>query len=201
MNKLTKKQLLVGALILLFAINLAALGTIIYQNYQSNQSIQPARQFSPRNMPGSPGRGNPGSSVGSMEPGANQGMGRRFEQFVRERLELDSQQFRQYQELLEKSRKEQRIIAMKLSEKRNQMMQEIARDKPDQQKLNDLASDIGGLHTQLKHNTINHFKELKSICRPDQLKALQQLMMNMTHRGHHQPRHNRPQGRRPTDRN
>ena len=86
MNKLTKKQLLVGALILLFAINLAALGTIIYQNYQSNQSIQPARQFSPRNMPGSPGRGNPGSSVGSMEPGANQGMGRRFEQFVRERL-------------------------------------------------------------------------------------------------------------------
>jgi len=32
MNKLTKKQLLIGGLILLFVINIAALGTIIYQN-------------------------------------------------------------------------------------------------------------------------------------------------------------------------
>lgn len=206
MNKLTRKQLLIGGLILLFAINLAALGTIIYQNYQSNQNPPGVSRFQPGDRPfpsgkGTPGRRIPDRKMGTMDPKERQGTDRRFDYFVREKLDLDEQQFRQYHDLMENTREEQRNIAMKLADKRNQMMQELAKDEPDQQRMNDLANDIGDLHTQLKQNTIDHFKELRTICRPDQLEALRQLMMNMSHQNHHQPRHDRPQGRRHMNRN
>jgi len=211
MNDLNKKQLLIGGLILLFAINLAALGTLIYQNYQRNQQEQIVNDFQPANRPGHPGRTNlpsgrsdqrpSGKSMDTMEPGSNLGTGRRFDKYVREQVKLDEQQYRQYRELMGKTRQEQRNIAMKLSEKRNQLMQELAADEPDQQKLEELASDIGALHRQLKINTIDHFNAFKSICRPDQMDSLRQLMRNMSHHPPHQPGHNRPQGGRGRNRN
>lgn len=206
MNKLNRKQLLIGALILLFAINLAALGTIIYQNYQSNQNPPGVSRFQPGDRPlpsgkGTPGRRTPDRRMGTRDPAERQGPGRRFDQFVREKVNLDEEQYRQYRELMEKTRQEQRNIAMKLAEKRNQMMQELATNEPDQQKLEELANDIGALHRQLKINTIDHFNAFKSICRPEQMDSLRQLMMNMSHHGPHQPGHNRPQGGRHMNRN
>lgn len=206
MNKLTKKQLLIGALILLFAINLAALGTIIYQNYQNNQIPQEVNRFQPgeRHVPsgrGVPGRSTPGRRMGTKDPAERQDSGRPFNQLVRERLELDEQQFSQYQELMKKNREEQRNIAMVLAEKRNQMMEELAKDEPNQQKLDDLAREIGDLHTELKRNTIDHFNQFRSICRPEQRKALNQMILDMSHHKPHQPGHNRPPGGRGMNRN
>jgi len=206
MNKLTKKQLLIGALILLFAINLAALGTIIYQNYQNNQISQEVNRYQPgeRHVPSgrrAPGRSTPSRRMGTKDPAERQGAGRPFNQLVRERLELDEQQFSQYQELIKENREEQRNIAMALAEKRNLMMQELAKDEPDQQKLDDLAREIGDLHTQLKRNTIDHFKQLRDICRPEQRKGLNQMILDMSHHRPHQPGHNRPPEGRGMNRN
>ncbi|MBS3807758.1 MAG: hypothetical protein KGY60_09665, partial [Bacteroidales bacterium] len=111
MNKLNRKQLLIGALILLFAINLAALGTIIYQNYQSNQNPPGVSRFQPGDRPlpsgkGTPGRRTPDRRMRTSDPAERPGTGRRFDHFVRERLELDERQYRQYQELVEKTREE-----------------------------------------------------------------------------------------------
>ena len=199
MNKLNRKQLLIGALILLFAINLAALGTIIYQNYQSNQKPPDVSRFQPGDKPfpsgkGTPGRRTPDRRMGTRDPAERPGTGRRFDRFVRERLELEERQYRQYQSLVEKTREEQRNIARELADKRNQMMQELTKDEPDQQKLDDLANDIGDLHTRLKQNTIDHFKDFKAICRPEQRKALNQMMIDMSHHGPHSSGIKRPGG-------
>jgi len=206
MNKLTKKQLLVGGLILLFAINLAALGTIIYQNYQSNQIPPGVRKIQPGDRPlpsgkGTPGRRTPGRGMGNLNPAGEQVTGRRFDHYIRQRLSLDEKQFGRYQELMEKTRGEQRTIAMELAEKRNQMMQELTREDPDSLKLENLAKEIGQLHTRLKMNTMDHFRQLRSICRPEQRDALNRLMINMSKHGPHQPGHNRPHGGRHMNRN
>ncbi|GEM_PF-719981 len=214
MNKLTKKQLMIGALILLFAINLAALGTIIYQNYQANQ--QPAygpgtateemsdpgfdRENRPGNMapdreatqPGErragsnrrrPGRMSGERSFRNREPKDAPDMRGRFHRYVREKLELDDGQYRQYQDLMASTRNKQREIALKLESKRDSMMQELTLDNPDEKKLEQLANEIGHLHTRLKQNTIAHFNQLRSICRPEQRKALNEMMMEMSHHG------------------
>jgi Spy/CpxP family protein refolding chaperone len=196
MNKFTKKQLLVGALILLFAINLAALGTIIYQNHQSNRQTEAVSGYEPGNRPSDRNREHPGRAMGRMERSGSAGTGRRFDHFVRDRLNLDDQQFQEYVRLRKETRDEQVRIAGELSAKRNALMEELTTDEPDQEKLSELAKEIGQLHTRLKKNTIEHFKNMRSICRPEQMEELNDMMMDMSHRGMPQHGRNRPHGRR-----
>lgn len=196
MNKFTKKQLLVGALILLFAINLAALGTIIYQNHQTNRQTEAVSSYEPRSRPLNRDRERPGRPMGRMERSSSAGTGRHFDQFVRDRLNLDDRQFQEFVRLRKETRDEQVRIAGELSTKRNELMEELTTDDPDQQKLQELAEEIGQLHTRLKMNTIEHFRNMRSICRPEQMDELNDMMMDMSHRGMPQHGRNRPHGPR-----
>ena len=191
MNRLTKKQLLTGALILLFAVNLAALGTIIYQNYQEQQQVT-ANTVGERNL-ADPSERPARHSRRSMEPGAELGTGRGFEHYIQRRLNLDDTQSRQYQALMRETRRNQRAIIHEMDRKRDSLMQEIASENSDSTRMDRLAGEIGNLHARLKHNTIDHFQKLRSICTPEQIPALNEMIRGMSSRQMPQHRQDRPQ--------
>lgn len=187
MNKITKKQLLIGALILLFVINIAALGTLIYQNYQDNRQSRasyPVEQkewlkerLQKNRRPDKPER---------TEQSAHENI-RGFEYIVKRRLQLDQDQFDQFRAISHETRGTQRDIARLLNKKRDSLMQELTKEQPDSNKMRHLATEIGNLHTKLKTQTIDHFTQLKALCSPAQRKRLNRMIMKMTHRSKHKP--------------
>jgi len=210
MNKFTKKQILIGALILLFVINIAALGTIIYQNYQHkwdrssfpverpDWSDQDRDEWSKRRREKDdwPGRQD------SLEKRGRQQEFYGFQSFVKRRLELDSKQFRKFQTLHKENMDSMKEIARELGRKRDTLMKELTRENPDSAKMDRLAGEIGDLHTQLKKSTINHFTKMKELCRPDQREELNKMIMEMSHHGRPEtgPGAGMRQGNRPHNR-
>ncbi|MGM0531374.1 MAG: periplasmic heavy metal sensor [Bacteroidota bacterium] len=207
MNRFTKKQILIGALILLFVINIVALGTIIYQNYQHkwNQPSFPVEKpdWSERNRDsdewstrrkgkdGWPGKND------SLQRKRGPQEGRGFEYFIKRRLQLDQEQFRKFRKLHKENMESMKGIAKELGQKRDTLMKELAGEDPDSTKMNRLAREIGALHTQLKKNTIDHFTTMKNLCGPEQREELNKMIMEMSQHERHKTGPGMRQGDRP----
>ena len=210
MNRFTKKQILIGALILLFVINIAALGTIIYQNYQQrwNRPTLPVEKpdWSDRQKDEWPKRRRdkddwPGRRD-SLQKKGRQKEFRGFQNFIKRRLELDEEQFRKFQALHQENVESMKKVTRELSKNRDTLMKELTKENPDTAKMNKLAREIGDLHTQLKKNTIHHFTKMKELCRPDQKEELNRMIMEMSDHGRPEagPGAGMRQGNRPHNR-
>jgi Spy/CpxP family protein refolding chaperone len=119
-----------------------------------------------------------------------------FAHFIRKRLNLDQNQFEQFKSLRNQSKEEQMVVKKQIDEKRRMMMSQLASEKPDTAKMNDLIKDIGVLHEELSKITMEHFLQLKSICNEEQRKELNNLIMRMAdhkerHLRYRNKRHNR----------
>ena len=196
MNRFTKKQILIGALVLLFVINLAALGTIIYQNYQYkwnrpsspigdrdwSERMKDRDEWSKRN-----GGRNDWSKRQDILKRRGREQGRGFEYYIKRRLQLDQEQFEKFQVLHRENMKSMKEVAGELGQKRDSLMKELTRKDPDSSKMYRLAREIGDLHTQLKENTIDHFTKMKDICRPEQKDELNRMIMEMSRHEKHEP--------------
>jgi Spy/CpxP family protein refolding chaperone len=212
MNKLTKKQLLIGGLVLLFVINIAALGTIIYQNqkYNNHRNYQ---EESDRNWHDSHrddrfdknerryDRHKHRDEMGDDETRSHPRRGNRFDNYIKDKLNFNDSQFEQFLELREKSKKEQHAIVKKLAQKREEMMKELSSADPDTLKLKQTAKQIGNLHESLKNKTIQHFIQVKAICNASQKEKFNELIRRMErqHDRGQGPKHHsgpRPQNKR-----
>jgi Spy/CpxP family protein refolding chaperone len=196
MNRFTKKQILIGALVLLFVINLAALGTIIYQNYQYkwnrpfapigdrdwSERMKDRDDWSKRN-----GERDDWSKRQDSIKRRGREQGRGFEYYIKRRLQLDQEQFEKFQVLHRENMKSMKEVAGELGQKRDSLMKELTRKDPDSSKMYRLAREIGDLHTQLKENTIDHFTKMKDICRPEQKDELNRMIMEMSRHEKHEP--------------
>mgnify|MGYP006288101235 CR=1 FL=1 len=183
MNKLTKKQLLIGGLILLFVINIAALGTIIYQNQKYNNVIQSSTDTKrewrdERHRDRDRGRRDHDKPHKHDYPN-------RFDRYLKQELDLNDDQFSEFLEIREDNKEKQHAIVKKLSEKRSELMNELSSETPDTTKLQEISQEIGGLHKKLKETTIEHFMRLKTICSPVQKEKLNDMIQRMeNHRSH-----------------
>jgi IS30 family transposase len=129
-----------------------------------------------------------------------QEFGRGFNRFIKRRLQLDQQQYEQFQLLHRENIQSMQQIARELNQKRDSMMRELTREKPDTGELNRFAREIGNLHTQLKKNTIDHFTKMKELCRPEQRDELNRMIMEMAQHGRHEPGPRMGPGNRPQNR-
>lgn len=155
MDTKTKKSLLIITIILLIVINVSALATIYY-----NSKIKTKKLTEMNNL---------------KEEVQIKGMHR----FIRDELKLSDEQFQQFKEIARTNMIIAHGIALELNEKRTEMMNEIAKENPNSKILDDIASDVGSLHYELKKTTISHFLELKEICNEDQQESLQKIFMQM----------------------
>jgi Spy/CpxP family protein refolding chaperone len=70
---------------------------------------------------------------------------------------------------------------------KEEMFKELSSGNPDSVKLNEIAANMGLLHTQLKLSTIHHFLMLRKECTPEQQVILSKIFGRMiTNEGHYQ---------------
>lgn len=177
MNKYTKKQLLIGGLVLLIAINLAALGTVLYNNYQQKhkqyEEIE-ERRFLNKNQH---------DSIRRPEKRDN------FGRFIKDRLDFDKNQYNEFSGIRSQTRQKQMTLHNKMQAQRNRMMEELASDHPNDDKLLEINDSITYIQSELNKVLINYFKEVREICNPEQREEFNKLIREMHEHRHMQHRH------------
>lgn len=134
----TKKSLLILFLVLLTIVNVAALVTIAYHRFHAKRPFHPM-----------------GRPDGHME-------------FLKQELGLDEEQVKEFESQDKRFREETKPILDSLRSKRKDLMDEIATEEPNVEKLDKLAEDIGALEVTLKKKTTMHLLKKKSLLTPEQ---------------------------------
>lgn len=155
MESITKRKILIVAIIVLFAINISALATIIFNNYQVKKRFE------------------------QNELVRKDAQTRGMNYFLKDELNLSNEQFESFKAINDKYFKKSQDIAFKLHNNRILLLEEVAKLNPNMDILDQSAKEIGELHYELKLNTIQHFMELKELCNDEQQKYLQGFFMKI----------------------
>jgi hypothetical protein len=99
--------------------------------------------------------------------------------YFRDELNLNNEQMYKFSQFNPEFRQEARMINLKLAEKRQEMLIEMAEKNSDKNRLNMLSDSIGYLHASLKKVTYMYYLDFKSICNQEQQKKLEQLFSEM----------------------
>lgn len=150
---LMKYRVLWIVVIVLICINIATLGAIFWQ-VQKFKNID-----KPFNPPLSPSP-------------------KHFQQFVIEKLQLDSVQQQKFLVSDSIFRFRSRIIFEQMHGFRKKMMDELLKSNPDTILLQELNKQLAIQHVELKKTTFEHFLNLKKICRPEQQQRLNEHIQN-----------------------
>ncbi|NHB67255.1 Spy/CpxP family protein refolding chaperone [Perlabentimonas gracilis] len=171
MNIFTKNRMLVGAVILLVALNIATIGTIALKQPKPQDSS--AREGFSRQRP------NLGRSIST-------------------ELGLTPEQETVFEELRRSYFEENLEIRRAIQAHHRMIMQELDAENPNRVKLDSLAAEIGHLHEQQQLATIEHFVTLREVCSPEQYQNLQKIFrrampqnQRMLHRERRQPMEHR----------
>jgi len=99
--------------------------------------------------------------------------------YFRDELNLSNEQMDKFSQFNPEFRQEVRAINLKLTDKRHEMLVEMAKKDSDKNKLNLLSDSIGFLHANLKKVTYMYYLNFKNICNQEQQKKLEQLFGEM----------------------
>jgi hypothetical protein len=153
-----KYAMMVWAIIILAIMNISTLATILYHQYQSEgretQTAQEQQQ---------------------LEVDSEKFSGRYFH----DKLNLSRGQMERFREFNPLFRQQAKAISIELSERRKQMLIEMANVKSDTNRLNILSDSIGVLHGNLKRLTYKYYLDMKGICNIEQQNQLELLFREM----------------------
>lgn len=149
MNYFTKYRILIGAVILLAAINIAILATLGFHHIAPKETQTPLTE--------------PKQQVSQIARELN---------FTPEQNEL----FHSLRQTYFLETKENRAA---LGRNYELIMEELSAANPDKATLDNLAEQIGKLHVEQQHATIDHFLKLQSICSEEQYGRLLQHFKQM----------------------
>jgi Spy/CpxP family protein refolding chaperone len=149
-----KHSVLIWAVVALVILNLTTLATIFYNRTYSTRADETKTE-----------------SLVTDDKQEDNFSGRYF----RDKLSLTPSQMREFQKFNPEFRSEARSINIRLNQLRNAMLDELASDKPDNNKLDALSDSIGNQHARLKHITYLYYLNFKTICTPDQRNMLRDL--------------------------
>jgi len=133
-----KKNLAILLLILLTVVNVAALATIAYHRFHFKRHFPPV------------------------------GRSGRHMDFVKQELDLNEEQVKEFESQDKRFREETKPILDSLGAKRKDLMDEIAAEEPNVEKLDKLAEEIGVLEVALKKKTTMYLLKRKSFLTPEQ---------------------------------
>jgi Spy/CpxP family protein refolding chaperone len=153
MNFFTKNRILVGALILMAAINIAMLATIGFHHIPPKKDLR----------------------VDPATPGKHMKM-------VSKELNLTEEQEIVFENLRKEYANENQVIRRQLRENYRKIMKELSAPSPNKQFLDSMAITIGNLHVEQQQATIKHFLTLREICTTEQYEKLQVFFKRMMSR-------------------
>ncbi len=153
----TRSRILIWLVIILLIINISAVITILYSIKARNELRFSAGKFS------------------HDKEFIHHHPGKSFKNCMNLN-ELQHQQFRtaKHRFFLEAGK-----LSGQMHEKRIEFINELASDKPDTIKIQEIANEIGSLHAKLKYQTYKHYIEMKSVCTKEQEEKLINLFKSM----------------------
>ncbi|HDP54795.1 MAG TPA: periplasmic heavy metal sensor [Bacteroidetes bacterium] len=149
MYHFTKYRILIGAVILLTAINIAILITLGFHHIKDNQPM-----------------------VGPVEP-------KKQAEVLSRELNLTPDQEKQFQELRQSYFLQTQHNKRELREKYRAVMEELSSTSLNKALLDSMVREIGKLHMEQQYATIDHFLTLQSLCTDEQYHKLQQHLIRM----------------------
>ena len=149
MNFFTKNRILIGAVILLAALNLAILGTISfnYIKFKDGPIDTPSREKHAR--------------------------------LVAKELNLSPEQEEIFNQLRNEYAEQNQEFRRSLREQYRLVMRELGSPEPNRQYLDSLSQEIGRLHFEQQQTTIDHFLKVRESCSFEQYQQLQQIFKKM----------------------
>ena len=157
MEKSSKKKILIGILIALMLMNLAALGTFVYQKYFSE----------PKKEQNWDKEKNPQERV---------------KHFVRKELNLTDVQFENYCRFKDINLKNSDEIWDRLIRLRQTALVEITKENPDTILLAELSDSIGIYHHKMQKEMVRHFLTVKKSLSQEQIPKFNEMILNMEKR-------------------
>jgi hypothetical protein len=158
MENKNKKRILIGILIVLILMNLAALGMFGYKKYCGHH--RPDRKWMDNND-------------------FKRDPQERVKQFVKNELELNDDQFAKYCALKDTNIKLSNEIWNHISKLREASNLELSSLNPDTVKLNQLADSLGFYHKKMILDMNHHFLSVKKILNPTQLEKYNNMLRNI----------------------
>lgn len=153
-----KGRWMIWAIVILVVMNLTTILTVVHNRRQlSDKGLFPA------------------SDQGMSESTSMQYSGRYF----RDSLGLSMEQMKKFSGFNPGFRQSVMAINRDMSEKRHEMLIEMAKNECDTNRLNVLSDSIGFLHARLKKQTYLYYINFKNICSQPQQKKLEQLFGEM----------------------
>lgn len=99
--------------------------------------------------------------------------------FFREQLNLQPEQMDKFRDWNREFNRTGWSITHQLEDLRIEMINELGKETPDQNKLEMITIDIGSLHSELKKVTIDYYMKMKAGCNEEQKKKLNDIFISM----------------------
>jgi uncharacterized membrane protein len=150
-QRMNKTKLLIWLIIILIAVSLATIisGIVFSSRARSTENLNTEIPFNQR------------------------------ADFLQEQLGLSPEQRDYFMEYNREFNQEARVITNEMNDLRFKMIREMAESNPDKPALDEICSDIGTLHSQLKEATVSYYLKMKSICDKQQQEQLNLLFERM----------------------
>lgn len=162
----------VGLVVLLFALNLATIGSLLYHTRKS----QPAGP-SPEEMASAEA-----GAEGNVEGVADQGA-----RYFRELLDLNPDQTSQFREANRFYNRNSHRITRELEGLRMELVTAMAGASPDTAMVDSICRKIGQHHEELKKQTVRYYLAMRNNCSPAQKEKLDELFFKMVQQSEPQP--------------
>ena len=147
-----RSKIYIWLIIILLVTNLATIGSVLYHVY-TDKKAEPVQKTE---MPNE-----------------------QRTRFLVEQLNLNVEQADQFRNLNRTFNRTANPVTHELEQLRLEMLEELAASQPDKDKLENIAREIGDLHTELKETTIDFYLQMKSICTVEQQTKLYQIFHSM----------------------
>ncbi len=167
-----KYRILVWLVVILFAMNLATVGSLVY-HARKTKAVSPA---------GTEQKSAEGSGVAESAAKAEQGAS-----FFRERLDLTHEQMNLFREANQDYNRKTNRIARDLDLLRVDMVREMTGPQPDTLRLNGINRTIGERHEELKRLTAEFYLRMREVCNENQKEKLNAIFMEMVQREGDEP--------------
>lgn len=150
-----KYRTLIWIAVILFVMNLATIGSLIYHTLK---------------------KGTPSASSGQTEAVAQDEQGARF---FFDRLDLTTDQTGPVREAYREYNRATNHLVHELRFLRVDMVEQMTKADPDTVRLNEIYREIGSLHEALKRKTAEYYLQLRSICTTEQQLKLDAIFRDM----------------------
>ena len=153
MNATNKYRILIWIIVILVATNLSTIGSFYYHRMSEAKETKKVDQ---KAIPGE-----------------------QRTRFFRDELNLDAEQLDQFREINRTFNRTARSIEMNLAQLREDLITELGTQKPDSTRLNQMATEVGNNHRELKQVTTTFYLDMKKICTAEQQAKLHEIFQSM----------------------